>query len=72
MVVYNKSYFAPIFILCLMSHKQIRDGITIIVVNTKNVPQSPFNQSTNAPEDEASVVLPAVPIEASNAYCVAV
>ena len=27
---------------------------------------------TNAPEEEASVVLPAVPIEASNAYCVAV
>ena len=42
------------------------------MVKTKNVPQSPFNQSTNAPEEEASVVLPAVPIEASNAYCVAV
>ena len=69
---YNKSYFAPIFTLCLINHKQIRDGITIIVVKTKNVPQSPFNQSTNAPEDEASVVLPAVPIEASKAYCVAV
>ena len=55
-----------------MSHKQINDGMTIIVVKTKNVPQSPFNQSTKAPEDEASVVLPAVPIEASNAYCVAV
>ena len=25
-------------------------------------------KSTNAPDDEASVVLPAVPIEASNAY----
>ena len=43
-----------------------------MVVKTKNVPQSPFNQSTKAPEDEASVVLPAVPIEASNAYWVAV
>ena len=38
----------------------------------KNVPQSPFSQSTNAPDDDAKVVLPAVPIEASNAYCVAV
>jgi len=34
----------------------------------KNNPQSPFNQSTSAPEEEASVVLPAVPIEASSAY----
>ena len=34
--------------------------------------QSPFNQSTRAPEDEAKVVRQAVPIEASNAYCVAV
>ena len=68
----KKNYFSPIFTLCLINHKQTRDGITIIVVNTKNVPQSPFSQSTNAPEDEASVVLPAVPIEASNAYCVAV
>ena len=38
----------------------------------KNVPQSPFNQSTSAPDDDARVVLPAVPIDASNAYCVAV
>ena len=51
-----------------MSHKQINEGMTIIVVKTKNVPQSPFNQSTRAPDDEAKVVLPAVPIEASNAY----
>ena len=69
---YNKNYCAPIFNLCLINHNQIKDGITITVVKTKNVPQSPFSQSTNAPEDEASVVLPAVPIEASNAYCVAV
>ena len=55
-----------------ISHKQTNEGITIIVVKTKNVPQSPFNQSTKAPDDEAKVVLPAVPIEASNAYCVAV
>ena len=38
----------------------------------KNTPQSPFNQSTIAPDDAANVVLPAVPIEASSAYCVAV
>ena len=55
-----------------MSHRKTNEGMTIIVVKTKNVPQSPFNQSTNAPEDEANVVLPAVPIEASRAYCVAV
>ena len=68
----SNNYFAPIFILSLMNHKQIKEGMTIIVVKTKKVPQSPFYQSTNAPEEEASVVLPAVPIEASNAYCVAV
>ena len=51
-----------------MNHKQIKEGMTIIVVKTKKVPQSPFNQSTKAPEDEARVVLPAVPIEASRAY----
>ena len=55
-----------------MDHKIINDGKTIIAVNIKNNPQFPFSQSTNAPEDEAKVVLPAVPIEASNAYCVAV
>ena len=40
-----------------MIHKQISEGITIMVVNTKNVPQSPFNQSTKAPEEDAKVVL---------------
>jgi hypothetical protein len=55
-----------------MNHKRIRDGITIIVVITKNMPQSPFSQSTNSPEEAAKVVLPKVPIEASKAYCVAV
>ena len=38
----------------------------------KKIPQSPLSQSTIAPDDAASVVLPAVPIEASRAYCVAV
>ena len=38
----------------------------------KNIPQSPFNQSTKAPDDAAKVVLPAVPIDARSAYCVAV
>ena len=51
-----------------MNHKQIKEGITIIAVKIKKVPQSPFSQSTRAPEDEARVVLPAVPIEASKAY----
>ena len=51
-----------------MNHKQIKEGMTINVVKTKKVPQSPLSQSTNAPEDEARVVLPAVPMDASNAY----
>ena len=50
----------------------IKDGITINAVKIKNVPQSPFNQSTRAPDDDAKVVLPAVPIEANKAYWVAV
>ena len=61
---YNKIYFALILILSLINHKHIREGITITVVIIKNVPQSPFNQSTNAPDEEARVVLPAVPIDA--------
>jgi hypothetical protein len=44
----------------------------MIAVITKNIPQSPFSQSTNAPDEAASVVLPAVPIDARSAYCVAV
>ena len=50
----------------------IREGITISAVRIKKVPQSPFNQSTRAPEEDAKVVLPAVPIDARSAYCVAV
>ena len=46
--------------------------MTITAVIIKNIPQSPFNQSTKAPEDAANVVLPAVPIEARRAYWVAV
>ena len=69
---YKKNYFSLSFILSLINHKQIKDGITIIAVRIKNVPQSPFNQSTKAPDDDARVVLPAVPIEASRAYWVAV
>ena len=55
-----------------MNHKQIKEGITITAVITKNIPQSPFNQSTKAPEEATKVVLPAVPMEASKAYWVAV
>ena len=72
MGLYNRSYLALILILSLINHKHIREGITITVVIIKNVPQSPLSQSTNAPEEEARVVLPAVPIEARRAYCVAV
>jgi hypothetical protein len=52
----------------LIRYKQISEGITITAVMIKNIPQSPFNQSTIAPDDAANVVLPAVPIDASNAY----
>ena len=51
-----------------MNHRQTKEGITINVVKIKKIPQSPFNQSTKAPDDDARVVLPAVPIDASNAY----
>ena len=64
----NVNYYELILILFLMNHKQIREGITIIVVKIKKIPQSPLSQSTRAPDDEARVVLPAVPIEASKAY----
>ena len=40
----------------------------MMAVMIKNTPQSPLSQSTNAPDDDASVVLPAVPMDASNAY----
>ena len=65
---YKNNYFAPIFTLFFINHRQINDGITIMVVIKKNVLQSPFNHSTYAPEEVARVVLPAVPIDASNAY----
>ena len=42
--------------------------MTIIAVIIKKIPQSPFNQSTKAPDDAAKVVLPAVPMEARRAY----
>ena len=48
------------------------EGITIIEVNIKNIPQSPLSQSTKPPDDDANVVLPAVPMDAKRAYCVAV
>ena len=51
-----------------MNHKQIKEGTTIIVAKIKKIPQFPFSQSTSAPDDEARVVLPAVPMEASKAY----
>ena len=44
--------------------------MTAVII--KKTPQSPCNQSTNDPEDDAISVLPAVPMEASRAYCVAV
>ena len=55
-----------------MNHNKINDLINIIAVRIKHVPLSPFNQSTNASDDDAKVVLPAVQIEANRPYWVAV
>ena len=49
-------------------NRNIKEGITITAVIIKNTPQSPFSQSTKAPDEAANVVLPAVPIEANSAY----
>ena len=65
---YKKNYFSLIFNLFLIIHNIIKDGITIIAVKIKNTPQSPLSQSTRAPDDDANVVLPAVPMEAHRAY----
>ena len=43
-----------------------------MAVKIKNIPQSPLSQSTRAPEEDARVVRPAVPIDAKSAYWVAV
>ena len=71
-MIYCKNSYSLIFNLFFINHKQTKDGITIRAVIIKKVAQSPFNQSTRAPDDEANVVLPAVPIEANKAYWVAV
>ena len=41
--------------MSLINHKQTKDGITIIAVKIKKVPQSPLSQSTKAPEEDARV-----------------
>ena len=68
MYFYCKNYFSRRFSLSFIVHNKIREGITITAVKIKNIHQSPINQSTKAPHEDARVVLPAVPIEASNAY----
>ena len=60
------------FNLSRINRRSINDSITIKGVIKKNMPQSPFNQSTIAPDDAVNVVIHAVPIDASKAYCVAV
>ena len=60
---------AQIFMSFFNIIKISNEGITIIEVNIKNIPQSPLSQSTKLPDDDANVVLPAVPIDA-RAYCV--
>ena len=61
----NYPYESSLFLIAI---KQSNDGITIIAVIIKNIHQSPFNQSTKVPEEEANNVRPAVPIDASKAY----
>ena len=51
----HKNYFSLSFNLFFIIHRQISEGITIIAVNIKKIPQSPFSQSTNAPDDESHV-----------------
>ena len=46
--------------------------MTINAVIIKKTPQSPLSQSTRDPDEDAKVVLPAVPMEAKRAYWVAV
>lgn len=55
------------FNLFFIANKHKSEGITIMAVIIKNIPQSPFNQSTKEPDDDENKVLPAVPIEANNA-----
>ena len=62
----------PSLIRGAISISRTSDGVTITAVRMKNRPQSPPSQSTSSPDDAASVVRPAVPIDASSAYCVAV
>ena len=64
--------YSLILSLFFIDRRHSKEGITISAVIIKNIPQSPFNQSTKEPEEEANKVLPAVPIDASNANCVAV
>ena len=62
-------HYFKIFEICLNKNKRIiKDGITINAVMIKKIPQSPSNQSTSEPEEDAKIVLPAVPIDARRAY----
>lgn len=62
-------HYLNVFERCLDKKKRIiKDGITINVVIIKKMPQSPSSQSTSEPEDDAKIVLPAVPIDARSAY----
>ena len=65
--ILSRSYLFKI-ILFLIRYNKIKDGTTIKAVMIKNKPQLPFSISTKLPDDEAKVVLPAVPIDASKAY----
>ena len=57
----------------LLARDQISDALASLQKAGQSEPEeSNKRQSTSAPEDDANKVLPAVPIEASSAYCVAV
>ena len=64
----NRTYYLGQTFTKGVSNPEIDNKAVII----KKVPQSPFNQSTKAPEEDARLVLPAVPIDAKSAYWVAV
>ena len=55
-------------LLMLLDEKNYLNDKKFNIKIIKNIPQSPFNQSTKAPDDAAKVVRPAVPIEANKAY----
>ena len=66
-LIYENNYCSQFLFCLLISHKQIKEGITIIVVRKKTA-QSPLTNLQELLKMKRGVVLPAVPKEASKAY----